>query len=185
MRLRVGGDLDRLLVAELHLQLVRLGIVLRLLLEPALRQQLRQRDPVTVLEQQLLLIHVAGEGPGAEEPVAESVTLLVRPDRHGHPSLPILPQDPLHRGQTRGDTQGAVQPAAVRHRVQVRAHDHVRPLALAVHDERVPGIIPDAPHQFASAEYLTRRLVRLLLQIREAQTRDAVLAGADLLELLE
>src|SRR5215218_7825446 len=99
-------------------------------LHPVLAQRVRQRDALAIRQRaQLVLVgHRAGGRRRAEERAAEPGALLVgpldEPDRDRRLALLRDPPQHLDAGQ---HVQAAVQPAPVRHRVDVTA-DQERPL---------------------------------------------------------
>ena len=90
-------------------------------------QRVGQRDAVGVvpLPQLVLVGHRAAGGRRAEERAAEARALLVGPvdEPHRHRRLPVL-GDPAQHLDPGHDVQAAVEPAAVRHRVDVPADQH-------------------------------------------------------------
>ena len=99
----------------------------RVELDPVLAQCVRKRDPVCVLPcAQLFLVgHRAGGRGRAEERAPEPGSLLVGPvdEPHGDRRRSFL-GDPTQHLEAGDDIERAVQPAAVRHRVDVAADEH-------------------------------------------------------------
>jgi hypothetical protein len=114
VQLEVGGG-----VLELPARLDRAVEV-----DAVLAQCVRQRDPVAVGQPpQLVLVgHRAGRRRRAEQRAAEARALLVGPvdQAHGQRRLALLRDPPQHL-DTGDDVEAAVEPAAVRHRVDVAA----------------------------------------------------------------
>ena len=100
-------------------------------LDPVGAQRVGQRHPVGVvpLPQLVLVVHRATGGRRAEERAAEARALLVGPvdEPHRHSRLPVLGEPPHHLDPGH-HVQAAVEPAAVRHRVDVAADQH-RPVS--------------------------------------------------------
>ena len=112
--------------------------------DSVLGEGVRQRDPVRVaaLTQLVLVAHRAGRRRGAEQRATEARTLLVGPvdDPHGQRRRPVVgdpPQD-LHG---RDDVEAAVEPAAVRHGVDVAAEQQRALGGARQREPLVPGLV--------------------------------------------
>ncbi len=109
-------------------------------LDPVLAQRVRKRHPVAVaqLAQLVLVGHRSRRRRGAEERAPEAGALLVgpvdEPDRDGRRPLAGDPAQHLDRGD---EVQAAVEPAAVRDRVDV-ASEQQRPIRVAA--QRPPAV---------------------------------------------
>ena len=117
VQLEVGGG-----VPQLGARLER-----RVELDPVLPQGVGQCDPVPIgqLAQFVLVRHRARRRGGAEERAPEPRALLVGPvdEPHRHRRRPFLGDPPQHL-DAGDDVEAAVEPAAVRHRVDVPADQH-------------------------------------------------------------
>ena len=153
--------------------------------DAVLAERVRQRDPVGVapLAQLVLIAHRAGGRRGAEERAAEAGALLVGPvdEPHGQRRRPLLGDAPQHL-DCRDDVEAAVEPAAVRHRIDVAAEQE-RALRLARQREPlVPGLV-DLLLGAGRHDLLAQPLARALPRLGPRDTLRAVLVAGQLLQL--
>ena len=150
-----------------------------------LGERVGERDPVAVgeLPELVLVAHRARRGARAEERPPEPRALLVGPvdEAHGQRRRPLLGDPPqhLHPGH---HVQAAVEPAAVRHRVDVPA-DQQRPVGLAREREPlVPGLVDLLRGERA---LVAQPLARPLPGLGPGDALRAVLVAGQLLELAQ
>ena len=132
-RLEDGALLDVQLEVRRGGVQLRAGVERRVEVDAVRADRVGERDAVAIRElPQLLLVgHRARSCTRAEEAPPEPRALLVGPvhESHGHRRRPLLGDAPEHLG-TCDDVEAAVEPAAVRHGVDVAA-DQDGPLRLA------------------------------------------------------
>ena len=157
----------------------------RVEVDTVVAERVRQRDPIRVLARpQLILVgHRAGRRGRAEERAAEPGAFLVGPvdESHGDRRR-SLGRDSAQHLDAGHDVESAVQPAAVRHRVDV-ATDEDRLVGGAAQGEpliarRVDRLLRPAPFDLAS-----QPLSRALPGLRPSNPLRAVLVPGQLLEL--
>ena len=152
-----------------------------------LAQCVRKGDavPVTKLAQLVLVGHRARGCARPEEAPAEARALLVCPvdeaNRHLRGSFLGDPPDDLDAGH---QVEGSVEPAAVRHRVDVAADQH-RPLGASTQREPLVAGLVDLLLDSGSLELSGEPLARLLPRLGPRDPLRAVLVAGQLPELLQ
>ncbi len=140
-----------------------------------LGERVRQRDPVGVaaLAQLVLVGHRAGGGARAEQRAAEARALLVGPvdEAHGDRGLALLGEAAQHLDAAH-DVEAAVEPAAVRHRVDVAA-DQQRALGRAAQREPLVARPRRSPPRRARAASFPRSHSRARSHVSVQATRWA------------
>ena len=177
VQLEVGGG-----VLELRARVERAVEV-----DAMLGERGRQGDAVGVapLAQLVLVCHRTGGRAGAEQRAAEARTLLVGPvdEAHGDRRLALRGQAPQHLDAAH-DVEAAVEPAAVRHRVDVPA-DEQRPLGCAAQREPLVACLVDLLLDGDGGELPAQPLARPLPRLRPRHALRAVLVARQLLELAQ
>ena len=152
-----------------------------------LGERVGQRDAVGVapLAQLVLVGHRAGGGAGAEQRAAEARALLVGPvdEPHGDRRLALLGQPSQHLDAAH-DVEAAVEPAAVRHGVDVAA-DEQRALGGAAQREPLVAGLVDLLLDRHGGELPAQPLARPLPRLRPGDALGAVLVSGQLLELAQ
>src|SRR6478735_1180428 len=153
--------------------------------DAVLADRVRQRDPVDIapLAQLVLVAHRAGGRRGAEQRAAEAGALLVGPahEPHGQRRRPLFGDAPQHL-DGREHVEAAVEPASVRHGIDVAAEQE-RALRLARQREPlVPGLV-DLLLGADRHDLLAQPLARALPRLRPGDTLSAVLVAGQLLQL--
>ena len=140
---------------------------------------------VAALAQLVLIGHRAGGRRRAEERAAEARPLLVGPvdEPHGERRLPVGRDPPQHL-DARHDVEAAVEPAAVRHRVDVPA-DEQRPVGAAREREPLVARLVDLLDRAGRRDLPAEPLARLLPRVGPGHALGAVLVPCQLAELLE
>ena len=147
--------------------------------------RVRERDAVGVgqLPELDLVAHRARGRARAEQRAAEARAFLVgpadEPDRYRRP--PLFRDPPQHLGAG-DDVQRAVEPAAVRHRVEVPADDQ-RPLGVA--GQRPPLVARLVELHLDPVELPGHPVLGLHPRVRPGHTLGAVLVAGQLLQLAE
>ena len=155
--------------------------------DSVLGERVRERDPVGVapLAQLVLIAHRPGGRGGAEERAAEPGALLVGPvhEPHGQRRRPVLGDPPQHLDAGE-HVEAAVEPAAVRHGVDVAAEQE-RALGRARQREPlVPGLV-DLLLGARRHDLLAQPLARPLPRLGPRDALRAVLVAGQLLQLAE
>ena len=146
-----------------------------------LAQRVRQRDAVASLScaQLVLVAHRAGGRRRAEERAPEARALLVgpvdEPHRHRRRALGGDPPQHLDAGH---DVQAAVEPAAVRDRVDVAA-DQQRALGGAPQREPLVARLVDLLDRAGLRDLAAEELARLLPGLRPGDPLRAVLVAGE------
>ena len=155
--------------------------------DAVLAQRIRKGDPVAIRERpQLVLVgHRAGRGRRAEERPAEARPLLVGPgdEPHRHRRLALGGDAPDHLDAGE-HVQAAVEPAAVRHRVQVAA-DQQRAVGGAGEREPLVARLVDLLDRARALHLLSQELAGLLPRVGPGDPLRAVLVAGQLAQLVE
>ena len=152
-----------------------------------LGERLGERHAVRVstLAQLVLVCHRACRRTGAEQRAPEASALLVgpvhEPHRDGRLALLGQPSQHLDAGH---DVETAVEPAAVRHRVDVAA-DEQRALGSAAQREPLVARLVDLLLDGHGGELPAQPLARPLPRLRPRDALGAVLVSGQLLELAQ
>ena len=145
----------------------------------------RQRDPLGIgpLAKLVLVGHRPGRRARPEERAAEARALLVGPadEPHGDRRLSILGDPPQHFGAG-DDVQRAVQPTAVRHRVEVTAEQE---LLVRGTGQRPPLVARLVELHLDPVELGRHPVLRLHPGVRPRHALRAVLVAGQLLELTQ
>ena len=156
-------------------------------IDAVLRERVRQGDPVGVAApaQLILVAHRAGSRRGAEERATEPGALLVGPvhEPHGQRRRPVLGDPPQHldRGE---QVEGAVEPAPVRHGVDVPAEQEGTVRLARQREPLIPRLVdlfvgPDRNH------FLAQPLAPALPRLGPRDALRPVLVAGQLLELTQ
>ena len=155
--------------------------------DAVLGERVGQRHAVGVapLAQLVLVGHRAGRRAGAEQRAAEAGALLVGPvdESHGDRGLAVLGQPAQHLDAAH-DVEAAVEPAAVRHRVDVAA-DQQRALGGAAQREPLVARLVDLLLDRHGGELPAQPFARPLPRLRPGDALGAVLVSGQLLELAQ
>ena len=178
---------------DVELEVGRRVLQLRARLERAVeidavrRERVRQRDPVRVaaLAQLVLVAHRAGGRRRAEERAAEARALLVRPvdEAHGQRRRPLLGDAAQHLDRPE-HVEAAVEPAAVRHRVDVPAQQERALRRPRQREPLVPGLV-DFFLRARRHDLLAQPLPRALPRLGPRDALRAVLVAGQLLQLTQ
>ena len=152
-----------------------------------LGERVRQRDTVGVapLPQLVLVGHRAGRGARAEQRAPEARALLVGPvdEPHGDGRLTFL-RDTAQHLDAAHDVETAVEPAAVRHGVDVAA-DEQRAVGGAAQREPLVACLVDLLLDRHRGELAAEPLPRPLPGLRPGNPLGTVLVAGQLLELAQ
>ena len=155
--------------------------------DAVLRQCVRQRHAVCVspLAQFVLVGHRPCRSAGAEQRATEARALLVRPvdEPHGDGGLAFLGQSP-NDFDAAHHVEAAVEPAAVRHRVDVAA-DQQRSLGGAPQREPLVARLVDLLFQRHCGKLPAQPFARPLPRLRPGHALRAVFVPGELLELAQ